>query len=297
LALALALLPVRAHRTAADDAPPTAAEDAPPASPEAPARYVGSEMCVACHQETAEAYAKTAHGAELDDSARLPEQRGCEACHGPGAAHAEAGGGKGVGGLRTFAVSRPAAERSAVCLSCHAGDPALDGFRGSEHAALGVACTDCHSGHAATLAPMLRAAPPQLCYGCHVEVRTSFALPERHKVDEGVVGCLDCHRAHGSRNVAALRAADNRTCFRCHGEHEGPFVFEHAAVLAEGCGRCHVPHGGTDRHLLKTQQVAQLCYECHTVTPADHIQPSFRQCTNCHVSIHGSNVDPLFLQQ
>ena len=71
----------------------------------------------------------------------------------------------------------------------------------------------------------------------------------------------------------------------------------YAAVLAEGCVRCHVPHGGTDRHLLRSQQVAQLCYECHTVTPADHIQPSFRQCTNCHVGIHGSNVDPLFLQQ
>ncbi len=34
-----------------------------------------------------------------------------------------------------------------------------------------------------------------------------------------------------------------------------------------------------------------------TVTPATHLQASFRDCTRCHVAIHGSNVDPRFLEQ
>jgi DmsE family decaheme c-type cytochrome len=143
----------------------------------------------------------------------------------------------------------------------------------------------------------LRTKTPALCYGCHLEVRAKFALVERHKVNEGVVSCLDCHRPHGSANPAALRAPDDRTCFRCHGDLEGPWVFEHAGNVTEGCQRCHDPHGSVNRHLLIRQQVAQLCYECHTVTPSNHIQPSYRDCTRCHVSIHGSNTDPRFLEQ
>jgi DmsE family decaheme c-type cytochrome len=116
-------------------------------------------------------------------------------------------------------------------------------------------------------------------------------------VNEGVVTCLDCHRPHGSRNLAALRGANDLTCFRCHGDLEGPFVFEHAGNVTEGCQRCHDPHGSVNRHLLIRQQVAQLCYECHAVTPSNHLQPSYRDCTRCHVAIHGSNVDPRFLEQ
>jgi DmsE family decaheme c-type cytochrome len=128
-------------------------------------------------------------------------------------------------------------------------------------------------------------------------VRAKFALPEHHKVDEGVVSCLDCHQQHGSRSPRLLRDANDRACFRCHGDLEGPFVFEHVGLVSEGCRRCHEPHGTTGRHLLVRQQVAQLCYECHTVTRPSHLQPSYRDCTRCHVSIHGSNTDPRFLEQ
>jgi hypothetical protein len=29
---------------------------------------------------------------------------------------------------------------------------------------------------------------PDLCYGCHLEIRAKFALPEHHKLSEGVSG-------------------------------------------------------------------------------------------------------------
>lgn len=271
--------------------PPAA--DAPPAS-----GYTGSdELCAACHTDQADSYAKTPHAAALSVATRPAAQRGCEACHGPGQAHSDAGGGKGVGGMRTFAKSVPAPQRSAPCLVCHAGDKSLHDFTSGEHAKSGVACTDCHDPHKGVGETMLVKSGTALCYGCHLDIRAKFAMPEHHKVDEGVVSCLDCHQPHGTRNPRLLKAANDRTCFRCHGDLEGPFVFEHTGNVTEGCQRCHEPHGSTGRHLLIRQQVAQLCYECHAVTPTSHVQPSYRDCTRCHVSIHGSNTDPRFLEQ
>jgi DmsE family decaheme c-type cytochrome len=267
------------------------------AAAEEPATYAGEETCAACHAEQAESYAKTPHASALADASRPEALRGCEACHGPGAAHAGAGGGKGVGGLQNFARARPAGERAQVCLKCHGGAPSLHDYKGGEHALSAVACTDCHRMHGGAGERMLAKKPPDLCYGCHLEVRAKFALTEHHKVNEGVVSCLDCHQPHGSRNPRLMKAANDRTCFSCHGDLEGPFVFEHVGLVSEGCRRCHEPHGTTGRHLLIRQQVAQLCYECHTVTPTSHVQPSYRDCTRCHVSIHGSNTDPRFLEQ
>ncbi len=262
-----------------------------------PSGYAGADMCAACHTERAESFAKTPHAWALAEPSRPEAQRGCEACHGPGQIHAEAGGGKGVGNLQNFAPSRPAKERSAVCLSCHAGGEGLHDFKAGEHAGAAVACTECHRMHGGVGEKLLAKKTPELCYGCHLEVRAKFALPEHHRVNEGAVSCLDCHRPHGSRTPGMLHGGNDRTCLSCHAEVEGPFVFEHAGNVTEGCIRCHDPHGSVNRHLLARQQVAQLCYECHTVTPSNHLQPRFRDCTRCHVDIHGSNTDPRFLER
>jgi DmsE family decaheme c-type cytochrome len=259
--------------------------------------YAGEDVCAACHDGEAGSYAKTPHARALADPARPEPMRGCEACHGAGQAHAEAGGGEGVGDLETFAAKRPASVRSAACLKCHAGGADVHDFKRGDHALAAVACTDCHRMHGGIGEHLLAKPAPQLCYGCHLDIRAKFALPEHHKVNEGVVSCLDCHRPHGRSTPPLMRGTDNRQCFRCHADVEGPFVFEHAGLVTEGCVRCHDPHGSVNRYLLVRRQVAQLCYECHTVTPATHLQPSFRDCTRCHVAIHGSNVDPRFLEQ
>jgi predicted CXXCH cytochrome family protein len=93
-----------------------------------------------------------------------------------------------------------------------------------------------------------------------------------------------------------MREPKDRTCVGCHVEIEGPWVFEHEGLVTEGCLGCHVAHGSTNRHLLKLRQVAQLCLQCHTVTPSSHTQPSYRDCTRCHTAIHGSNTDPRLLE-
>jgi DmsE family decaheme c-type cytochrome len=296
LTLAVLVAPVCAEEGAKPAAPPETAAPAEPARRATPA-YAGEVVCAACHTDEMESYGRTPHAAALADTKRPEAERGCEACHGPGQAHVEAGGGKGVGGLRTFAKSEAASRRSAACLGCHGGASRRHDFRSDEHPLSGVACTDCHRLHGGRTEKLLRAETPGLCEGCHLEVRAKFALTERHQFGDQPLDCLECHRPHGSRTRAALRGANDRACFRCHGEYEGPFVFEHEALVTEGCVRCHEPHGSPNRHLLIRQQVAQLCYECHTVTPTNHLQPSYRDCTRCHVDIHGSNVDPHFLEQ
>ncbi len=270
---------------------------APPPEPTPPpgATYVGQDTCETCHDDETTSFKKTIHARAITDESWPESERGCEACHGPGSAHAEEGGGKGVGGLRTFAVEESAPARSRPCLGCHGGNDRLHDFLSGGHAMARVACTDCHAMHGEHGRALLASPPPALCYGCHQEVQLSFAMTEHHKVPEGAMGCLDCHEPHGSRNRAALHDDEDRLCTTCHVEVQGPFVFEHAGLLTEGCTGCHDPHGSVNRHLLARQQVAQLCLECHTSTPRDHMQPSFRDCTRCHVAIHGSNTDPHFL--
>ena len=45
----------------------------------------------------------------------------CENCHGPGSAHAAAGGGRGVGGIMSFEADDPrtSEEKNGICLACH----------------------------------------------------------------------------------------------------------------------------------------------------------------------------------
>jgi len=269
--------------------------DEDPNTPPPGATYMGPDVCVACHDTQAASYAKTIHALAL--ASRPESDRGCEACHGPGSAHVEAGGGKGVGGLRAFRPGEPAAGKSAACLRCHAANAERHNFRRSEHALAGVACTDCHGGHGGVGDAMLLRAVPELCYGCHEDVRASFGLPERHGPGVAPAACLDCHAVHGSTNFASQREANDRRCLACHNDIAGPFVFEHAGLKSEGCIGCHEPHGSANRHLLVRQPVALLCYQCHTVTPSTHLQPSYRDCTRCHVSIHGSNTDPHFISR
>jgi predicted CXXCH cytochrome family protein len=44
----------------------------------------------------------------------------------------------------------------------------------------------------------------------------------------------------------------------------GPFVFEHAAVRAEGCTGCHTPHGSQNARLLNMTSIATLCNQFHS---------------------------------
>jgi DmsE family decaheme c-type cytochrome len=160
-----------------------------------------------------------------------------------------------------------------------------------------------------------------LCYTCHTEVRSQFSMPFKHRVNEGFMVCTDCHNPHGAfaptwRMASRPRMLDQapaneEPCLKCHSEKRGPFVYEHEPARVDGCETCHYPHGSTNSRLLRRPVAFTLCLECHNgadsfgrqsasilkVTPSHNLaDPRYQNCTNCHVRIHGSNSDALFLR-
>lgn len=268
-------------------------------------KYAGAEACQACHAEVYEKFEATPHWKTMLETRRGPEWQGCEACHGPGADHIEAGGDKtkifNFKGVSTKTIS----ER---CLQCHLYGEEHSNFARSAHNVNDVSCVDCHSVHAAKEKQFLLVrSQPELCYTCHLEVKPQFDRPFRHRVNQGLVDCTDCHNQHGGFVTRQLRstAAQDAVCFTCHTDKAGPFVFEHAPVKTEGCMACHVPHGSSNPRLLRRSQINLLCLECHTLTvdsdvpgiPAFHNQSQkYQACTVCHVTVHGSNVSSVFFK-
>jgi DmsE family decaheme c-type cytochrome len=150
---------------------------------------------------------------------------------------------------------------------------------------------------------LLKQAEPALCFTCHLTIQAKFALPEHHRVPEGLIKCSDCHNPHGTQNLSSLNKPASETCVNCHVEKRGPYVYEHPAVKVEGCVSCHNPHGSTNRMLLVRREGRQLCLQCHTGYHAQLSVPHSRlgfqtsgECVRCHVTVHGSNFDPFFLQ-
>jgi DmsE family decaheme c-type cytochrome len=278
----------------------------PPASVNAQG-YVGSATCQACHSDVAEFFAQTIHARLSTLPGWSAANTGCESCHGPGKAHVDSGG--DPANIRTFVRESPT-QISATCLTCHAGRDEHNNFIRGDHGRNNVGCVDCHAPHSAPSASqhMLTKTEPQLCLSCHAEMKARFSMSFHHRVLEGAMVCSDCHNPHGGFELKQVRLAvgADAPCVKCHADKLGPFAFEHAPLKIEGCAICHDPHGSNDPRLLKRNEVRQLCFECHSNvatigapnTPSFHNQanPTYQNCTLCHVKIHGSNSDPFFFR-
>ena len=290
---------------------------------------MGSAACLGCHPTLYDPFFRNAHyqNHQLERFTTAPsragkaaeERLGCEGCHGPGQAHIESGGDKSR--IITFAALSPR-QTLDRCLICHAKSFARSNIRRSPHTTGDVACTSCHSIHQSRTPKLLLVeSQPELCYRCHLNVRAQFALPFKHRVNEGFMQCTDCHNPHGTfaptwRMAARPALVDQslmneEACLKCHVNYRGPFAFEHAALRVDGCESCHVPHGSAHARLMKRPQVFTLCLERHhgagtferdgdgvTQPGLAHnmTDPRYQQCTACHTRIHGSNADARFLR-
>jgi DmsE family decaheme c-type cytochrome len=152
-------------------------------------------------------------------------------------------------------------------------------------------------------------------------VKAQFSMPFKHRVNEGVVQCTDCHNPHGAfaptwrmasrPHMVDQKEGNEEACLKCHADKRGPFVYEHASVRIDGCETCHMPHGSTNAKMLRRPAIFTVCLECHNGVgtfgisnngvihlSATHnmADPRYQNCTTCHVRIHGSNADALFMR-
>jgi len=274
----------------------------------AAADYAGAEACAGCHEDLSKAFARNPHFV-LDKNKRWAG-KACEACHGPGAKHADSTSAEDI----VNPVRLAASKTDAICLSCHRNQPTQVGRLEGGHSRSAIACTACHDMHKtgpeSSFARLKRnAAVTELCSGCHRDMAAAFLKPHHHKVPEGAMSCTSCHNPHGafmSRNLRMASSGAEPGCLNCHADKRGPFTYEHAPVRNEPCTTCHEPHGSVNPRMLTRQEVYIVCLECHAnlnvptkggllggVPPAFHNMsvPRYRNCTTCHVKIHGSNAD------
>lgn len=265
------------------------------------ADYAGTDTCLTCHTDKGESLKGTPHGRASNPRSPLAAE-GCEACHGPGKAHADAGG--DATKIRRFTKGglspRDAAE---ICTTCHVrGSHAL--WTGSQHEQRNVGCVTCHSVHSPQGEKQIKAATqPELCGTCHRHVVNKLHRFNHMPVREGKLVCTSCHNPHGSTNVKLLKVGTtvDEACTSCHAEKRGPYLWEHAPV-ANSCVTCHDPHGSNNERLL-VAKVPFLCQRCHVTSrhpPTVYEGFGLRNsasanrligsgCVVCHVQIHGSN--------
>jgi len=263
---------------------------------------VGTEVCRLCHPDRYTSYTASIHGKKLVPG--NPAARdGCESCHGPGAAHVEHQGGKGVGIFAFGKRPSDAREKSGHCLRCHEEFRTLASWDMGRHRREDISCDNCHSIHSGGPGN-LKNAPPDLCWSCHRVVRAEGNKQSHHPVKERRISCVDCHSQHGAFGPKMIKAdAVNELCYTCHADKRGPHFQEHPPV-EENCRNCHTPHGSSHSKLL-VRKPPQLCQSCHNaIGHPGSITTSFetfrgtaasgknrmfaRSCLNCHSNIHGS---------
>lgn len=260
--------------------------------------------CSDCHDQ-AKAFVSNPHARGQLEKGEVPNAV-CESCHGDGAAHIEAGGDK-----EKIVVPRGLTGAEDTCRTCHDLTTNRRSHSSGAHAnSEKVHCLTCHSIHSAQEQAYLVARPQlELCAACHTQPASFRNKPYTHRLRRGGLSCTSCHDPHArpGRDNLKVTAGGELPCLGCHTDKRGPFVFAHGGAAIGDCMNCHQPHGSNNPKQLTRAHVFQLCLECHSPIGGDTLgsqppafhnlnSPRYRNCTTCHVAIHGSHRSPQLLK-
>jgi DmsE family decaheme c-type cytochrome len=231
------------------DTAASAASSKPAASPATYKLKPGAEgkLCLDCHGNFEELLKKA--------SVHTPVRaRQCVGCHSP---HSSNHG------------KLLAAERGAVCLTCHA--KVVPAQAKSLHKPVSEGqCVRCHDPHASAYKNNLVKTGTELCASCHKDMVEHAAKAKvKHRPLEKD-GCAACHDPHGSATAASLLRKDvPGVCVGCHKVDGQIFVKKHAGypVGDARCTSCHDPHGSDKPGMLYDKVHAPvargMCAQCH----------------------------------
>jgi predicted CXXCH cytochrome family protein len=264
-----------------------------------PEDYAGIDRCRSCHKPEFREYEKTSHA-----KVSVPGKSyvsGCEVCHGPGKAHADAieaaEGDEGktkraleehpifsfsVNAKITAALTQSpifrfrsnSKENAAHCLLCHISSKQQEFFEHSTHVAHGMSCDQCHTAHLVTEVKDQSKGDLNYPQGHFFQVPQ---LPD------------EVRWLHSS----LLKQSEPALCFSCHGTVQAEFALPVHHRVPEGlikCSDCHNPHGSLNRASLNAPNF-QSCVKCHAEKRGpylyEHASVKVEGCTACHTP-HGS---------
>lgn len=262
--------------------------------PSEDATYVGSELCLTCHQDVLKTYEHTIHFKIAQDPKNPLEEKGCESCHGAGSKHVE--NTENYENIISFGKKSETSKdkQNQVCLQCHQQNHL--NWSGSIHEDKELACASCHhiKDNISERFLLTKASESDLCGSCHKSQKAKTLKSYHMAIRDGKVECSSCHNPHGNNTAKQLvENSVNETCYKCHAEKRGPYLWPHPPVM-ENCLTCHDPHGSNHAKMLVVKE-NRLCQRCHIETrhPTTPQTPNAlfvmnRGCTNCHSQIHGS---------
>jgi predicted CXXCH cytochrome family protein len=212
------------------------------------ANFVGIETCALCHENITRGFKYTDHGRiRIVGEPPRVEGQGCEACHGAGSLHMEAGGGRG-----TYIINP--GKNPETCFECHKETKALFRLQYRHPVREGrMGCTSCHDPHGQDIynpKGMFVGRENETCAQCHREQ----ARPRVFEHEALRDGCTSCHNVHGSINNKMLTERDNNLCLKCHAQIASPGTvvigdFAHTTRVLQGTcwsADCHTAVHGSD---------------------------------------------------
>jgi predicted CXXCH cytochrome family protein len=216
------------------------------------ATYMGNKACAECHGKITRVFPASAHSRVLVEGNKLAGLNGCEACHGPGSKHIQAGGGRGK-----FIIN-PAKDTQA-CFQCHSDVEAEFHFPYHHPVLEGrMNCVQCHDPHGADIMKpsggLAMARQNKTCAECHRDQARPFVFQH----DAMREGCVSCHSPHGSPNAKQLIERDANLCLKCHSQIQGAGA-------------------GTDLYI-------------GAVAHSAFLRQGTCWSAGCHTSVHGSNM-------